>query len=733
MLTKDGGHTMKKLLALLLSAALLCGTALPALAEAGDADARLTQVTQSVKSTLDLDTTAYTSFQGSCQEDALAPVWSLVWSGDTGSLNIDALEDGTIFYYSRSVYVEEPEPLVSGNLPAFPAVDNDAATAAARAFVDKVLDKSTESAELELTRSPDLSGGDYRFAADILLNGLPSPLSLSLTVGAEDMEVTRFSRDVLANSCLGDIPPATPNATQAQASTLLRDTLNLRLEYVLSEDDPTHAILRYLPEYGHDFYVDADTGELIDLTELESGMFKNGLGAGAAADSTAEAPSAAPEEDAALTEAEQAGIQKLEGVQSKEALDAGLKAVKEYGLAAYELVSASYTLWEGEDGEEDQVTCTLQYSRSAEDGVWRRTFTVDAKTGVVENFYSRGPWNKERQPALTAEEAKAKAEAFLETYYPEHYGHLALYDSSVDSVAEGSPFYSFRFARQENGFFFPDHYYSVGIDSTDGSVSSLSFTYAEDVTFDDPAGIIDAEAALDAWLGTYDVTLGYLYVPEPLAAGDAAQDKLIQLGFQSFYRLKLGYTLEREGSYLGIDAKTGAPVERQYSQTEGLAYTDLEGHWACNTVETLAGYGVGYDADTFGPDQALTQWDLVSLLYSLDYWAVDPTSQDQDLRNEVYAAAYRAGTLTKEERDDDALLTRASVIKMLLDRAGYGKVAGLEGIFTCAYADPETIPEGELGYAALAQGLSLVEGTYAGTRTATRAEAAVLLFRLMEG
>lgn len=722
---------MKKLLALLLSAALLCGTALPAMAESENADARLTQVTQAVKSTLDLDTTAYTSFQGSCQEDALAPVWSLVWSGDTGSLNIDTLEDGTILYYARSVYVEEPEPLAGGSLPAFPAVDNDAATAAAQAFLDKVLDEDVESAELKLTRSPDLSGGDYRFTADILLNGLPSPLSLSITVRAEDMEVIRFSRDVLANSCLGGIPSATPSTTQAQATALLRDTLDLRLEYVPSEDDLTHAVLRYLPEYGHDFYADATTGELIDLTELENGMFENGLGAGAAADSTESAPSASLDRGE-LTEAEQAGIQKLEGVQSKEALDAGLRSVKEYGLTGYELVSASYTLLEGNEETEDRVICTLQYSRSSEDGAWRRTFTVDAKTGVVEGIYSQGPWNEERKPVLTAEEAQAKAKAFLETYYPEHYGHLALYDSSTDSVAEGSPFYSFTFARQENGYFFPSHYYTVGIDSTDGSVSSLSFTYEENVTFDAPDGIIDAEAALDAWLGTYDVTLGYLYVPEPLVAGDTAQDKLLQLGFQSFYHLKLGYALKREGSYLGIDAKTGAPVERQSSQAEGLSYTDLEGHWAQATVETLAAYGVGYDADTFGPEQALTQWDLVSLLYSLDYCAVDPASEDQDLRNEVYAAAYRAGTLTREERNDSALLTRAGVIKMLLDRAGYGKVAGLEGIFTCAFADQETIPEGELGYAALAQGLGLVEGTYAGQRTATHAEAAILLYRLME-
>ena len=186
---------MKKLLALLPSAPLLCSAALPALAEAESADARLTQVTQRVKETLDLGTTAYTEFYGDHIEDALTPLWYLTWTGDIGSLSVEALEDGTITYYSLSEYREEPEPLTGGDLPAFPAVDNDAATAAARDFLDRVLTSSAETAELELTRSPDLNGGDYRFSGDIFLNGLPSPLSFSLTVRAEDMTVILSAKD----------------------------------------------------------------------------------------------------------------------------------------------------------------------------------------------------------------------------------------------------------------------------------------------------------------------------------------------------------------------------------------------------------------------------------------------------------------------------------------------------------------------------------------------------------
>ena len=76
--------------------------------------------------------------------------------------------------------------------------------------------------------------------------------------------------------------------------------------------------------------------------------------------------------------------------------------------------------------------------------------------------------------------------------------------------------------------------------------------------------------------------------------------------------------------------------------------------------------------------------------------------------------------------------TRGQLVRYLLDAAGYGSVARLEGIFTCAYPDRASIPADELGYAALAQGLGLVSGAYNGTASATRGQAAVMLCRLMD-
>ena len=149
----------KKLLALLLCAALLCGASLPALGAEGTADAQLSQVTQAVKDVLGLDTTAYGSFQGERYEGALAPTWSLSWSGDAGSLYIEALEDGKILSYSLVEAQTEESYGGREGLPALPQGDEAAARAAAQAFLGQVLEAGLETAgDLETGSAPSLYG-----------------------------------------------------------------------------------------------------------------------------------------------------------------------------------------------------------------------------------------------------------------------------------------------------------------------------------------------------------------------------------------------------------------------------------------------------------------------------------------------------------------------------------------------------------------------------------------------
>lgn len=214
---------MKKLLSLLLVLLLSFGTALPvSAAQEGGSDAELERVTRSVKSALHLDTDGYTDFRGDYEAGELTPQWYLYWTGDAGSLSVTALSDGTVVSYTLNAAETVSRP--STGLPSFPQGNGEEAAAAAASFAAGLL-RSGETLELEEPFGLDsLDSTAYRFSGNLLLNGLPSPLSYSITVRAADNVVTRFRRDVPENTFLGTIPSAAATAAQSDAAQALRGT-----------------------------------------------------------------------------------------------------------------------------------------------------------------------------------------------------------------------------------------------------------------------------------------------------------------------------------------------------------------------------------------------------------------------------------------------------------------------------------------------------------------------------
>jgi len=715
---------MHRFTAFLLTAALLTALCVPAMAAAETADARLARVTQAVKDTLDLDTEAYTDFRGDVYEQELGMVWTLQWSGNGSSLRIEALEDGTIVNYYRSD--AEPERYNYGNtLPVLPKADAAKAKAAAESFLKMVLDGKTESVKLgDPISTAQLGSTVTRFNGRILLNGLPSPLNYSIAVRGSDNAVSSFYRDALATSFLGNVPSAKPAVAKDAAAKTLKDTLKLELIYVTDENDAAKAVLRYVPKDYREQYIDAQTGKLV---APDGDMTLYGTNA-----------SAAPEEAAmdagggskrALTQAELTGIEKLEGVLDSAALDKAIRAESAYKLDGFSLSRANYRLVKENDAE--RVLCTIQYAAPEdEDGyIATRSFTVDARSGKVESLYSYGRWDKDVKSAVTLAAAQSSAEAFLKRF-TDHASAFALY-AVEDRTADGAPSYGFTFARKVNGYFFPANSCTVQIDRVSGAVVGVSYAYDEKIAFDAADGIVSEAAALDAWMDTYDVVLAYRSQPKELSKSVPAEAKLIDIGYRSFRTLLLTYGLEREGYIPGIDAKTGKAVELPQSDGK-LAYNDVAKHWAAKEINTLAECGVGYAADAFRPNKQLTQWELVALIASSRGYCVDVDSAAAEERDNVYETAYRMGALTRAERADDALVFRGDLVRILLNSAGYGPVANLIGIYTCSYPDAATIPLGDLGYAALAQGFGMVKGNYSMETIATRAVAAVMLYRLMQ-
>ena len=712
---------MKRFTSLLLSLLLLGSLGVPAFAASESADERLARVTETVKATLGLDTDAYTEFHGELSEQQLGVVWELYWSGTGTSLNVTALEDGTIVGYWRS---DNDEDVYYGrNLPTFPKADAAAAKKAAQAFLARVLDAKTESVTLADSSSDSrLNSRSCTFSGAILLNGLTSPMNYNITVRGSDNTVTSFYRDAPAQTFLGEIPSATPAIAKDAAAQTLRGTLKLELIYVTDESG-MKAVLRYVPVSGETVYVDAQTGKLVK-PDADLWMY----GTNAASGSVEEAKASDAEMDRGLTEVELAGVVKLDGVLDSDALDKKIRAESAYKLDGYTISTADYRLVKNGDDTES-VLCTLRYTQSDED-YSGRTFTVDARTGAVKSLWSYGAWDKDRTPAVKAGDAQKAAEAFLKRFSA-HADAYALYTTD-DSVADGAPSYGFTFVRKVNGYFFPENSATIQIDAMTGAVCGVSETFDEAVVFDDADGVISADKAMDVWAASYETVLAYRLEGKELSQSVAAEKALIDRGVTRFRTLLLSYALEREDYFAGVDAKTAALVApERYDGT--IAYGDTASHWAAKEIETLAKYGVGYAGGSFGADKALTQWDLVCLLASTRGCILDPAKATAEERDSAYETVYRMGALTRAERSDDAAITRGALVKALLGSAGYTAVANLSGIFTCAYADAAQIPAAELGYAALAQGFGLVrDSVYAAGTPATRAMAAVMLYRLME-
>ena len=750
---------MKRWISLLLGLTMAASMTLPAFAEpeiavtepvviapavdiGGDAsaDARLKNVTELVKGTLDLDTDDYTDFNGNLSEEELGVVWNLNWSGTDKSMSVQALDDGTIVSYwyndNKETYRYNPY------LPTFPKLDGQAAKAAARAFLDRVLDASTETVELkDPSTAGQLGGTNANFYGVIQLNGLPSPLSYHINVRGSDNVVTSFNRVAPAQRYLGGVPSATPSVSVSDAAAKLKTTLELDLIYVTANanrpKETKRAVLRYVPAGYDTQYVDAQTGALTGADDLI--YYDRGMREYTAAEVEEDSAASNGAARKSLNATELTGVEKLKDVLTTDQLDAKIREETAYQLDNYKIATSNYQLVKESDQTEN-VYCTIRYTtgdnatpsaKQAAPFRADRIFYVNARTGEVKSLNSYGRWNEERKPTVKLSRAQSIAEDFL-SRYTSHADALPLSDIS-DNTDKGAPSYGFTFTRKVNGYSFPENNCVVNVDCETGAVCGLSFTWDEAVDFDSTSNLISAEAALDAWMDTYETVLAYRSKSrklDPLTGGDV-EARLSTLGYERFQVLFLSYGLEREDNCPGIDAKTGKPVQPESTDTE-IRYSDIDGTEYAADIQKLADYGVGYTGGEFRPNISLTQWDAVCLIASCRGWRLNPDDVTDEEKNNTYGLIYNMGGLTPEERKDDTIMTRGELVKLLLNCGGYGTIANLNGIFTCEYTDRDAIAAEELGYAALAQGLGVVTGTYNATETVRRGAAAALLCRMME-
>lgn len=724
---------MKKLLSLIMTGLfLLVSCPMPLAAQTPQDE--LASVTQRVKDRLHIGD-QYTQFQGEVQEDVMGRYWNLSWSNEAGdALWIQADTQGKILQYNRTLGEESTLRYDGAFAPAFPELSPEEARERAQDFLDTVLEGPLETfafAETGIPAEPRKNGNTY-FYGTIRLKGLDSPIEASISLSGLDKQVRSFYRSDRRTRYLGGIPSEKPAASQIDAAALLKDTLKLKIEYVLERDPETgkeKAFLRYLPVYSGNPMVDAQTGQLVDIDALYREIHEN------PEDSLMEA-AADSAKGAGLTPQEQAGIEKIAGILDSKVLDSKVRAMTELGLEGYTMADARYYYYK----EEDRYTCSLTYAKPEGEGdglrIRRKYAQMDAKTGLLESFSSSGWYEKVSEETATIPEGEAlnKAQSFLAKYFKANYAQMKLYSSDdpnriMPLERSGRQDYSFTFAQRKNGYFFPSNAYYVSIDPENGTINSFSGYYRE-VEFDSAEGLVSMAKAVDQYFKTQETTLAYLQVPKKLDLSSPEMEPYIEWGLSYLYELRLGYSLTSEKLPWAIDAKTGEPLYSPDYGRQKLSYEDLSGDTA--EILKLAEYGIGYAGGSFRPSKTLTQLDMVALLVSADGYLVDPS--DEESLKSMYERAYQLGILKRAQREDERQITRMELVKTILTMAGYDKTAELPGIFTCSYADKAAFAPADFGYAAIAQGLGLVkpaDGYFQPQAIATRQQAAVVLFNFM--
>ena len=223
--------------------------------------------------------------------------------------------------------------------------------------------------------------------------------------------------------------------------------LSLRLEYVLDPDRET-AVLRYLPEQGDRFYVDAQSGALSNLTEQQA-QARRDMGSNASADTTA----AESGMGSGLTEAEQAGIAQMEGVLSREALDGKARTWTALKLDGNTLRQVLYNL----DRETGDVTAALYYQDA--DATRSRIVILDGKTGDLLEVSGYVWADEDFQAVVSPSTAQRTAQDLVQALWPEQAQSCALYESEPAGAETGSAAHRFCLCPASQRLLFPGEHH----------------------------------------------------------------------------------------------------------------------------------------------------------------------------------------------------------------------------------------------------------------------------------
>ena len=671
--------------------------------------------------------------------------WNFYWNDPeiNGEISVSCDLEGRIISYNEYNYNS------SGRKALLPKVSPEELLPVATTFMEKTA-PYLENMDLRLreVQYPAVFYNHvYTYAFERYENDIPVPEN---TVYIQVNHVTGKVESFSASMTL-DIDFTAPENKigDEKAKEILSDVQKMNLSYRLKNEYDEegklvdrYAYLIYTPSLSY-VSVDAATGKI--YTERNTWTAVRNSASGSLSsnkvmmDSMAKEESAEAEGGYQLSEKELEQLAVLESLISKDEATKVILSDKDLYIHdnAYledARLSKRYHeprplkyLAEGEEAEkEEKYVWNLYFSTPGEMYLGMNA-TVDAHDGTLLSYSADLPYVyhyeeydiKEPEIKFTREQAVNIASEFLKKHQSEKFREVR-----VSSESEYAPFKyvendngttsaiyragNINFVRVNEGIDFTYNSFNMGVDRASGKITRYSYSWYDDITFESPKDAIAEKDALMALYENngfginYEVNRDYTYVEGKYNTANA---KIYTRSVYSLYIPVTTTVRALDGKLINYSGEEITPEDKSFE------YTDIENHWARETIKRFTWIGYGPEGDKFRPNDAITGEEFVQLCESVRIYG--DSEEVMKLEN----------------------ITRMDAVKLIIDDLGYGKIANLKNVFITDFADNSDFKAEDIGYAAIARGFGLIEGDGENFRpydTLTRAEALTLLENVID-
>lgn len=665
--------------------------------------------------------------------------WNFFWSdGNTGEVNVTCDTQGRITGYYIYDYKNERNAKL-------PDVGPEELLPKAKDFIGKTAPHLKDmDLRLSETSYPSVFYNHaYTYEFTRYENDIPVPENtVSVSVNHITKEVDSMNVSVNADIKF-EKPEKFISEDEAKNAVFKSQSMNLSYRLATEYDDEgkltsRKAYLIYTPAVSY-LSADAESGKVYTERNTWNSIKNsatNGALGGIMMDSSASKEESAESEEGGyrLSEQELEQLQILESLISKDEAtnvifkDADLYKPENAYLSDARLTKRYYDAVPlSENGEKQgKYVWNLYFSTPGEMYLGMNA-TVDAHDGKLISFSSDLPsvyhyeQFKLEEPELrvSKEQAIEIASGFIKKHEPEKFENVryssdseyATFKYTENEVGDIIPEYRANrmvFVRQNEGVDFTYNSFNMGVDRATGKITRFSYSWYDDVEFESPKDIISPEDAMTALYSdngfglNYEVNCDYTYVEGKY---DSVESKVYSRAVYSLFNPHTTTVRAIDGKLVNYNNE-----EVVISENDGV-YSDMQNHWAKDTVLRFSWIGYGPEGDSFTPNAAITGEDFAILCETV----------------RIYGN-------TQEVLKLDSL-SRMQAVKLIIDYLGYGKIAKLENVFITDFSDNSDFLPDDIGYAAIARGFGLIEGDGENFRpydTLTRAEALTIIENVID-